>query len=114
LVGAAIATYSSSCRSSGLSPTMMWRRSTVARSSRFSISSRRCLTAFETTSTVLSSESGFSTKSNAPILIARTADSMLPCPEIMITGASTRRSWSFCSVASPSIPGSQMSRTMAS
>ena len=42
-----------------------------------------------TTSTVFSSESGFSTKSKAPILMARTADSMLPCPEITTTCAST-------------------------
>ena len=65
-------------------------------------------------STVFSSESGFSTKSNAPILMARTADSMLPCPEIITTGASTWRSRSFSSVARPSMPGSQMSRTMTS
>ena len=67
-----------------------------------------------TTSTVFSSESGFSTKSNAPSLIARTADSMLPWPEIITTGASTRRSRSRASVTSPSMPGSQMSSTIAS
>ena len=93
---------------------MVRRRSTCARSARFSASSRRCRTALPTTSTVLSSDSGFSTKSNAPSLIARTADSMLPCPEIITTGASTRRSRSRASVARPSIPGSQMSSTMTS
>ncbi len=39
---------------------------------------------------------------------------MLPWPEIMTTGASTRRSRSRASVASPSMPGSQMSSTMTS
>ena len=45
--------------------------------------------ALRTTSTVFSSDNGFSTKSNAPILMARTADSTLPCPEMMTTWAST-------------------------
>ncbi len=47
---------------------------------------------------VLSSDSGFSTKSKAPILMARTADSMLPWPEMTTTCASTCRSRSRCSV----------------
>ena len=38
-----------------------------------------------TVSSVLSMESGFSMKSKAPSLVARTAVSMVPCPEIMIT-----------------------------
>ena len=53
----------------------------------------------------MSSDSGFSTKSNAPSLIARTADSMLPWPEISTTCASTCRSRSRASVARPSMPG---------
>ena len=63
-----------------LSPTIVCCASTLARSARFSASSRRCRSALRTTSTVFSSDSGFSTKSNAPILIARTADSTLPWP----------------------------------
>ena len=34
---------------------------------------------------IFSSESGFSTKSNAPSLVERTAVSMVPWPEIMMT-----------------------------
>ena len=97
-----------------LSPTIFNRRSTRARRSRFSASSVRWRIALRTTSTVFSSESGFSTKSNAPILIARTADSMLPWPEMTTICASTSRSRSFVSVARPSMPGSQMSSTMTS
>ena len=63
-------------------PSTCWR-STRARSARFSASRSRCRSALRTTSTVFSSDSGFSTKSNAPILIARTADSMLPWPEMI-------------------------------
>src|SRR5262245_34148647 len=66
------------------------------------------------TSTVLSNDSGFSTKSNAPNLIARTADSMLPCPEISTTCESTCRSRRRASVASPSMPGSHTSSTIRS
>ena len=114
LVGAAIATCSRNWTIASLSPTMVRRRSTRARRSRFSASRVRCRMALRTTRTVFSSESGFSTKSYAPILIARTADSMLPWPEITITWASTCRSRRRVSVASPSIPGSQMSSTMTS
>ena len=59
--------------------------STFARSARFSASRCRCRSALRTTSTVFSSDSGFSTKSKAPILIARTADSTLPWPEMITT-----------------------------
>jgi hypothetical protein len=114
LVGAAIATCSRSCAIAWLSPTIFSRLSTCARSARFSASSRLWRTALPMTSTVFSIESGFSTKSKAPNLLALTADSMLPCPEIMTTGASTRRSRSRASVANPSMPGSQMSSTMTS
>ena len=63
------------------------RRARAARGSppRAGAGAARCAT----TSTVFSSDSGFSTKSKAPILMARTADSMLPWPEIITTGAST-------------------------
>ena len=43
-----------------------------------------------------------------------TADSMLPCPEISTTCASTCRSRSRASVARPSMPGSQTSSTIRS
>jgi hypothetical protein len=66
------------------------------------------------TSTVFSRESGFSTKSKAPILIALTADSMLPWPEMTTTCASIFICRSRPSVASPSSPGSQTSSTMTS
>ena len=88
------------------------RRARAARGSRLPAAAgeARCAT----TSTVLSSDSGFSTKSNAPSLIARTADSMLPWPEMSTTCASTWRSRSRASVARPSMPGSQTSSTIRS
>ncbi len=97
-----------------LSPIIVSWRSTRARSARFSNSSRRCRRALRTTSTVFSSDSGFSTKSKAPSLMARTADSMLPCPEISTTCASTCRSRRRASVARPSMPGSHTSRMIRS
>ena len=114
LVGAAIAICSRSSRMLWLSPTITSRRSAVARRARFSASRLRWRSALRTTSIVLSSDSGFSTKSKAPILIARTADSTLPWPEMTITSASTRRWRSAASVSSPSMPGSQTSSRMAS
>ena len=56
-----------------------------------------------------SMESGFSRKSKAPSLVARTAVSMLPCPEIMMISGWSSISTSFSSVSRPSMPGSQMS-----
>jgi hypothetical protein len=85
LLGAAIATWSRSMAMARLSPIIAAWPPTCARSARFSASSRRCRIALRTTRTVLSSDSGFSTKSKAPILIARTADSTLPCPEMITT-----------------------------
>ncbi len=97
-----------------LSPTIVCCASTLARSARFSAWSRRCRSALRTTSTVLSSDSGFSTKSNAPILMARTAASTLPWPEMITTSASHSRSRMRASVARPSMRGSQMSSTTTS
>ena len=68
--------------------------------------------AFRTVSTVFSSESGFSMKSNAPSLVAFTAVSMFPWPEIIITASSCPRARSFSSVSRPSMPGSHMSSSM--
>src|SRR5262245_1929872 len=109
-----MATWSRSWRILGLSPTIVRVRSTRARRARFSASSWRWCSALRMTSTVLSSDSGFSTKSNAPNLIARTADSMFPCPEISTTCESTCRSRRRASVASPSMPGSHTSSTIRS
>ena len=101
----------------GLSPTIVvlgcWL-STLARSILFSASRSRWRRALRTTSTVFSSDNGFSMKSKAPILIARTADSILPWPEMITTCESICRSRSRCRVVSPSSPGSQMSSTITS
>ena len=72
--------------------------------------------AFFTTTATLSIESGFSRKSNAPSLVARTADSMLPCPEIITTSGRSPIgiSWMRVSTSMPSIPGSQMSSSTSS
>src|ERR1051325_566455 len=97
-----------------LSPTIVCCASTLARSARFSACSRRWRRALRTTSTFLSSDSGFSTKSNAPILMARTAASTLPWPEMTPTSPSNSRSRIRVSVARPSMRGSQMSSTTTS
>src|SRR5258708_353590 len=70
--------------------------------------------AFFTRIRVLSRESGFSRKSKAPSLVARTAVSMVPWPEIMITSGGLSRSRIFSRVSSPSMPGSQMSSSTTS
>src|SRR5258705_5603016 len=54
-------------------------------------------------------ESGFSRKSYAPSLVARTAVSMVPWPEIMMTSGGLSRARIFCRVSSPSMPGSHTS-----
>ena len=75
------------------------------RSSRFSSSRRFSLRTLSTVSSSLSVESGFSRKSIAPSRVARTAISILACPEIITTGSempSARRS---SSSARPSLPG---------
>ena len=59
---------------------------------------------------VFSSESGFSTKSNAPSLIGLHADSMLPCPEIRSRAASICR-WRACAPASAVRPDARAART---
>ena len=56
------------------------------RSSRFSSSRRFSLRTLSTVSSSLSVESGFSRKSTAPSRVARTAISILACPEIITTG----------------------------
>ena len=60
---------------------------TRCRSSRFSSSRRFSLSTLSTVSSSLSVESGFSRKSTAPSRVARTAISMLACPEIITTGS---------------------------
>ena len=61
-------------------------------------------------------DSGFSRKSNAPSLVALTAASMLPCPEIMTTAGRSgeRNLLDAASVSMPSMPGSQTSSSTSS
>src|SRR6478672_841701 len=63
---------------------------------------------------VLSSESGFSRKSKAPSLVARTAVSMVPCPEMITTSGGSSNCLIFSSVSRPSMPGSHISRSTTS
>ena len=94
-----------------LSPRMRCLRSISANSDAFCASRLRCSRALRTATVTFATESGFSKKSCAPSLVARTALSTLPWPEIITTtglrimSASRMRS----SVSSPSMPGSQMS-----
>ena len=62
-----------------------------------------------------SSDSGFSTKSNAPRRVASTAVSTVPCPDIMTTGQSSRGSADHSrSSVMPSVSGIQMSSSTRS
>src|SRR6476619_8048517 len=63
---------------------------------------------------VLSSESGFSRKSNAPSLVARTAVSIVPCPEMITTSGGSSSCLIFSSVSRPSMPGSHISSSTTS
>src|ERR1039458_4652353 len=54
--------------------------------------------AFFRTINVRSMDNGFSRKSKAPSLVARTAVSMLPCPDIMMTSGWSSISTSFSNV----------------
>src|SRR5437660_6841159 len=87
-----------SCR---LRSTFSWRR-------------RRVSMAFLMRIRVFSSDRGFSRKSKAPNLVARTAVSMVPCPEIIMTSGPLSISLIFCRVSSPSIPVSHMSSRITS
>ncbi len=75
------------------------------RSSRFSSSRRVKRSAFSTVSSNLSVESGFSRKSRAPSLVARTAISMLACPEISTMGVFTPAFFRSSRSSRPLFPG---------
>ncbi len=77
----------------------------------FSSARLRCCSPFFTTTVTFCSESGFSRKSNAPSLVAFTAASMEPWPEIITTTGRSANgtSWMRVSTSMPSIPGSQIS-----
>src|SRR5438270_8411901 len=70
--------------------------------------------AFLTRMRVFSSESGFSRKSYAPSFVARTAVSMVPWPEIMMTSGGLSNSRILSRVSRPSTPGSQISSSTTS
>src|SRR5580692_1394166 len=109
LVGAIIWICCRSAFIGMLSPTIMLFGINCFLSSRFSSRNRLASIAFLIRIRVLSMESGFSRKSYAPSLVARTAVSMVPCPEIMMTSGAFSFSRIFSSVSKPSIPGSQTS-----
>ncbi len=81
---------------------------------RFSSSRRDFSSAFFTERESLSSDRGFSIKSYAPSFTAFTAVSIVPCPDMTMTGRAGAASLSFASVSIPSIPGIQTSRSTKS
>ena len=81
------------------SGTTACERSRLFSRRRLVISSARC-----TTMISRSVLNGFSMKSKAPFLMAETAVSMVPWPEIMIAGMSGSSSWITLSSSSPSRP----------
>src|SRR5579862_5464603 len=83
-------------------------------SSRFSSRNRLASIAFLIRIRTLSMERGFSKKSYAPNLVARTAVSMVPWPEIIMTSGAFSLSRIFPSVSRPSIPGSHTSSSTTS
>ena len=74
---------------------------TISRSRRFSSRSLVSSSAWRNASKTFSRPSGFSRKSNAPARVASTASAMVPCPEIMITGASLSLAFSQRSRSTP-------------
>src|SRR5579864_3524703 len=84
------------------------------RSCLFSLSKRCNLSAFSTVSMSLSLEIGFSRKSRAPSLVARTAISICACPDIITTGAATPCRFKSSSRERPSLPGMTTSERMRS
>src|SRR5438105_11937635 len=82
--------------------------------SRFSPRSFLASMAFLTRMRVFSSESGFSRKSKAPSLVARTAVSMVPWPEMMMTSGASSMSRIRCSTSRPSMPGNHISSSTTS
>src|SRR5258707_11279390 len=97
-----------------LSPSITLRGISCRLRSRFSSRSRLESIAFLMRMRVLSMERGFSRKSYAPSLVARTAVSMVPWPEIMITSGALSISRIFCRVSSPSMPGNHTSNSTTS
>src|SRR5579863_6269665 len=97
-----------------LSPTITLFGMSCFLSSRFSSRNRLASIAFLMSMSVLSIESGFSRKSYAPSLVARTAVSIVPCPEIMMTSGAFSFSRIFSRVSRPSIPGSHTSSSTTS
>src|SRR5205814_421492 len=93
---------------------MMLRGVSCFLRSRFSRRRRLESIAFFNRISVLSTERGFSRKSYAPNLVARTAVSMVPWPEIMMTSGAFSLSTIFSRVSNPSIPGSQTSSSTTS
>ena len=92
----------------------IWCFPTRCRSSRFSASRRRSLSAFSTVSRSLSLVIGFSRKSSAPSFVARTAISMCACPDIITTGVVMPFARRSSSSAKPSRPGITTSERMRS
>ena len=84
------------------------------RSWRFSDSRRCSFRAFSTVSSSLSVEMGFSRKSRAPSLVARTAISICACPDIITTGVGTSCDLRSASSESPSLPGMTTSERIKS
>src|SRR5580658_6817137 len=92
-----------------LSPTMTLLPCSCFLRSTFSCCSFLESMAFLTRIRVFSSDSGFSRKSYAPSFVARTAVSMVPCPEIMMTSGAFSFSRILSRVSRPSIPGNHTS-----
>ena len=84
------------------------------RSCRFSFSKRCSLRTLSTVSRSLSDEMGFSKKSRAPSLVARTAISMCACPDIITTGVVTPCCFNSSRRVNPSLPGMTTSERIRS
>ena len=113
-VGATRSTIESTSRIFGLQPRITSFPSTASRIRWYSVSNRCCSAAFRTAMTSLSLSSGLGRKSYAPRRVASTAVSIVPCPEIMITGRSGRSCLILRRTFRPSSPGILISRRTAS
>ncbi len=108
-VGATLAIWANSAAIGALRPTISKRSSVIARRPCTSRSIARRSTALRSATINRSRSSGFSIRSYAPALVARTASASVAWPEIMMIVGADSRFFSFemrSIVSSPDMPGS--------
>ena len=98
----------------GLSPTIAYFRDSRLRSTTFSRSNCWCSRARFMVRSMVSGDLAFSMKWYAPSFVDSNAISMLPCPDIIITGTSGCVSFTFLRTSKPLMSGSIRSSSIRS